>query len=673
VRPAVASVPLAVVAVVLTLVAGLGVIALPAAPASATALAAPTDSCAPLDPFGATWSAWYLATVGVDVAADALDLSSGCEFHLGGRDVFPTASTVKAEILGAVLLAVQDSGAATVPPDLDALLVPMITESDNDATQQLYDWLGGGAALQAASRRLGMVEVDDVDHDWGGDATTPADEVRLLRTLLVGGGALRATSVAYARSLMTSVDPAQAWGVSAGVPDGSVVALKDGWLFDDGSDWGPANAWRVNSIGAVTLPDGRTYLLAVYGDEWATMADGIAGIETLSSRVAARLAAPRDVADPVPVLAGRPPAAFTPVGPVRLADTRSTGTRVGPGADLVVDVRRGSAVPTAVAVELTAVDPTAPGYVTAFADGGPRPLASNLNPLPGRVTANLAVVPVGADGRIRIVASTPVSLVVDLEGTWLPTTGAVAAGRFRPIAPVRVLDTRDGSPVAAASARRVAVTGIGGVPATGVLAVAVTITATDVTGDGYWTAWAGGSAPPWTSMLNTAAGDTVGNTALVPVGPDETISVYSQSGGDLVVDVVGWFTDASAPAATAGELEVLDAPVRVFDTRYGDGGVDRLVAGTSAALPVAARTGGAVPPSASGVIANLTTVTPSADGYVTVWPAGQPLPPTSTTNPSPSRDPAATALLSGLGDGTLSVHAATSVDLVVDVAGLFTP
>jgi hypothetical protein len=197
----------------------------------------------------------------------------------------------------------------------------------------------------------------------------------------------------------------------------------------------------------------------------------------------------------------------------------------------------------------------------------------------------------------------------------------------------------------------------------------VTVTATDVVRSGFWTVWPGTSALPLASVLNTSPGDTVGNTTFVPVAADGTVSVFSQSGGQLVVDVVGWVTDSSAPASTAGRLAVLSQPVRIVDTRFGLGD-DRPGADTSTA--VTAKGAAGIPADAAGLLFNLTTVGPDSDGYVTVFPAGAAVPPTSTANPTPARDPAATAVMTGLGAGTLELYTKSSVDVVLDAWGWLT-
>lgn len=56
--------------------------------------------------------------------------------------------------------------------------------------------------------------------------------------------------------------------------------------------------------------------------------------------------------------------------------------------------------------------------------------------------ANLAVVPVAADGSFCIYAQSAVDLVVDIQGSLVPATDSRLANRFTPVAPIRLLDTR---------------------------------------------------------------------------------------------------------------------------------------------------------------------------------------------------------------------------------------
>ncbi|MEA2829159.1 MAG: hypothetical protein QOG43_3598, partial [Actinomycetota bacterium] len=86
------------------------------------------------------------------------------------------------------------------------------------------------------------------------------------------------------------------------------------------------------------------------------------------------------------------------------------------------------------------------------------------------------------------------------------------------------------------------VTGRGGLPASGVTAVVLNVTATDATQGGFVTAYPAGSPRPNASSLNFTAGDTVPNLVVVPVGSGGVIYLYNRTGTvNLVADVAGWF------------------------------------------------------------------------------------------------------------------------------------
>ncbi|MGW6984923.1 hypothetical protein ACWGE1_36640, partial [Streptomyces sp. NPDC054932] len=98
-------------------------------------------------------------------------------------------------------------------------------------------------------------------------------------------------------------------------------------------------------------------------------------------------------------------------------------------------------------------------------------------------------------------------------------------GTFVPVTPARLLDTRSGAgaPVAKVGAGQsvnVKAAGRAGVPAAGVTAVVLNVTATNPTAGSYVTAHPHGSARPTASNLNFTAGQTVPNQVTVPVGAD---------------------------------------------------------------------------------------------------------------------------------------------------------
>jgi hypothetical protein len=253
----------------------------------------------------------------------------------------------------------------------------------------------------------------------------------------------------------------------------------------------------------------------------------------------------------------RAPGVLTTVSPARMLDTRSgigaVAAPVGTGAELVLQVAGRGGVPatgvSAVVVNLTVTQPAAPGWVSAFADGGGRPLVSNLNFVSGLTVSNLAIVPVGADGAIRLHngSSGTVQLAVDISGYHLGRTPTLP-GALVTVSPARVLDTRTGNGAPAAPVRQGAelvlqVAGRGGVPATGVSAVVVNLTVTQPATPGWVSAFADGSVLPPVSNLNFVAGQTVPNLAIVPVGADGKIRLHNGPGGtvQLVADVCGYY------------------------------------------------------------------------------------------------------------------------------------
>ena len=91
-------------------------------------------------------------------------------------------------------------------------------------------------------------------------------------------------------------------------------------------------------------------------------------------------------------------------------------------------------------------------------------------------------------------------------------------------------------------------------PGSGVAAVALNVTATEATADGYVQVVPTGGATllGTSSNLNAAAGQTIANMVIVPVGPDGKVTLYTSGGTHLLADVTGWFTDASAADSTVG-------------------------------------------------------------------------------------------------------------------------
>ena len=89
-----------------------------------------------------------------------------------------------------------------------------------------------------------------------------------------------------------------------------------------------------------------------------------------------------------------------------------------------------------------------------------------------------------------------------------------------------------------------------GIPASGVTAVAINLTLVGAARTGYGQALPTLAAPvgAFSSFNLDAAPQTRPNFAIVPIGQGGSISVYSNTGGNAIIDVLGYFTAAGGAA-----------------------------------------------------------------------------------------------------------------------------
>lgn len=360
-------------------------------------------------------------------------------------------------------------------------------------------------------------------------------------------------------------------------------------------------------------------------------------------------------------------ATYVPLTPSRLLDTRTNGAKLGAGASLDLGVTGVGGVPTsgvsAVVLNVTATNLSGPAsFLTVFPAGSPRPLASTLNMTQGATVPNLTVARVGAGGRVSIYNNLgTVDVVVDVQG-WYATTTA-GGSRYNALPPSRVLDTRSGSPVPGGTSIDLTVAGAGGVPATGVTAVALNVTATNLNGaESFVTAYPAGAGRPLASNLNVFSGRSTANLVIVQVS-DGRISLYNNAGTvDLAADVQGWF-------GSGGATMVSVPPVRDLDTRNGGGAV--APAGTIS-LTVAGVNG--VPPSGvTAVVLNVTvTNTSGPESFLTVFPSGTGRPEASNINFLQGQTVANLVIARVGPDGKILIYNNLgTVDVVADVQAWF--
>jgi hypothetical protein len=438
--------------------------------------------------------------------------------------------------------------------------------------------------------------------------------------------------------------------------------------------------------GNVVEGNAITGSLGCTGDTPAATAEGIAN--TASGGGSGECL----VSNPPPPPGPRPRALPSTGGltPARILDTRDgTGgvpaAALEPSSALDVQIAGRGGVPatgiSAVILNVTVTGTTASGYLVVYQKGIARPLASNLNWVAGQTVANLVEVPISADGKVTVFNSQGSSNVIfDVTGyVSTPDLSPGPDGLFNPLVPARLLDTRTGmggaTRVAAGGTVSLQVTGRGNVPATGVSAVVLNVTATNATASSYITVWPDGAPRPLASSLNFVAGQTVPNRVIVAVGAGGKVDLYNFAGSvDLVVDVGGYFTDATA-GGTGSRFNALTT-ARLLDTRDGTGGVSSAIgAGGTLAMQVAGQKGvpamtAATPPTA--VVLNVTVTNPTAGSYLTVWPDGNGQPLASDLNFGKGQTRANLVVVKVGANGKVDLsNLAGSTDVIIDVVGWY--
>jgi hypothetical protein len=238
--------------------------------------------------------------------------------------------------------------------------------------------------------------------------------------------------------------------------------------------------------------------------------------------------------------------AITSTTATRLTDTRTGATRQPASTPLVVDVGEPGEI---VALGVTAVDATAPGWVKA-APCGSSTTTSTVNMVDASPVPNIALVTAGDDGTACITSSTPTHLIVDRLASFDPDANAELDD------PRRLLDTRDGvnAPLAGGATITLHVE-----PATTGGAI-VNLTAVDAKAGGFLTAYPCGSGVPATSSLNYAPGAVTANLVIVEPDAQGEICIFSLATTHVVVDMLG----------TTGTMFDGSTPARLLDTRQSN-------------------------------------------------------------------------------------------------------
>lgn len=369
-----------------------------------------------------------------------------------------------------------------------------------------------------------------------------------------------------------------------------------------------------------------------------------------------------------------------------IGDNADIGIRVTPANELQLPIVGRSftsggetlTVPanaTAAFLNVTVVNPSGSGFVTVWPCGVPRPIAANVNYVLGDIVPNGVIAPIGADGKVCFFSSASTDLVVDVSG-WFVGESFVGA------TPKRLVDTRiaTGTPTAARITRnqplRIKVTDIavetaGGVPTTvpsQVTAVALNVVSVSPADPGFFTVYPCDVDLPVSANLNYRRNEIKGNGVVAPVSADGEVCLFTFATSHVVVDLSGWFVSGFTGAT----------PKRLVDTRILNGAPNgRLGARNVLEIPVhgtSLSVGGSstiLPSSATAVALNVVAVTPSAGGFMTVFPCGVTQPNTANLNYL-LNDIVGNNVIAPVGaNGSVCIFTLNPSDLVVDISGWF--
>ena len=246
-----------------------------------------------------------------------------------------------------------------------------------------------------------------------------------------------------------------------------------------------------------------------------------------------------------------------------------------------------------------------------------------------------------------------------------PAVDPGALKSFQSVTPRRLVDTRDGTgglaaPIGAGCTMQLDL-GVASVPAEA-SAVSLSVTALG-SQPGFLTAFPCAAGRPDTSNLNTrAAGFPTPNLVVAIPDAQRRVCIFSLFEADVIVDLAGWWTEEGDQRLTT------ISPLRAEDTR-DDPGRPPVAANTWRTIPLASF----IPADATAVVGNLTVTEPQADGFLTAFPCGAPVPVASNLN-FRANESRAVAVVVGLDDAAqLCVFTSTAAHIVFDVSGYYSP
>ena len=282
-----------------------------------------------------------------------------------------------------------------------------------------------------------------------------------------------------------------------------------------------------------------------------------------------------------------------------------------------------------------------------------------------------AVVPAGTHHVVVIGTAPdeqPATASAEFFVDWSGSFGEIqTTGGYTPLTATRILDTRLTGNALTAAVERQLVVPADLVPADATSLV-LNLTVTGPSRSGFITVYPCGTARPLAAAINFTAGETKANLVDTLYDNSGALCLWSNVGTDVVVDLQGYHSNASA-----GRL-VPRTAVRLVDTRPDNG----VVAEQVLVVPVIGT--GKAPIGTTTVALNIAVDGPQRSGFVTVYPCGTDRPWASNLNFVAGQTVSNEVLVRPGADGNVCVYATAATHIVVDLnatydatgTGLFT-
>ncbi|WP_020577952.1 DNRLRE domain-containing protein [Actinopolymorpha alba] len=489
-----------------------------------------------------------------------------------------------------------------------------------------------------------------------GGSPVPGGGVRTIQVAGVGG--LPADGISAVFANVTVISPSSLGGIHVWNPDEPEPGINN-VVFQSGVNQSTMIAAKVSADGKLAIGNRGTGDLHVVVDIQGWFSGPVT----------------------VPASDG---GEYRPLQHARIVDTKNgtggyTGT-IGPNKTRSFKVTGVGGVPSsgvsAVALMVTATDPSANSWITVWPTGEPRPNVSQVSVGTGSAVSNTVIAKVGAGGQVDVFnRSGAVNVLVDVQGYYTDSTAAKGGGTFVPVDLPRIYDTGSGTggsttPLTGGETREVQVSGVGGVPASGVVAVAVNLSVASPSTDAELTAFASGSAKPAVTTLNATAGADTSTLAQVKVGADGKIAVSATGSGQmrLMIDVEGYYLDKTQ---ISRELYVPLSPRRIYTSATD------FIAHESRSIRIAGAKdseGNVVIPATevTTVVVSITATHPAGKGSLRAWRFLESRPDVTLASYNVvGADVTATAIVRLGGAGFLDIQTTAAAGITVDVLGYF--